>query len=329
MRYVVIGAGAIGGTVAARLHEAGREVVAVARGAHLAAIREHGLRLDEPDRSRTVALATAADVTGIDWRPGDVAMVCTKTQDSAQILDQLHAVAPDVPVACLQNGVANERLAATRFANVQAVCVVLPAEHLEPGRVVAFSGPVAGVLDVGRYPREVDEVTERIADGLSAAGFSSRATTEIMPWKYRKLLVNLGNAAEAACGPDDPALDELAGAARAEGRRCLQAAGIAFATSADDRRRRDGFLQIRAVDGRDRTGGSTWQSLRRGTGSVEAEYLNGEIMSLGREHGVPTPVNQLLLETATAMARDREPPGSRSAADLLALLEGRPGPIPG
>jgi 2-dehydropantoate 2-reductase len=323
MRYVVIGAGAIGGTVAARLHEAGREVVAIARGAHLEAIREHGLRVEEPDRSRTVALATAAGVGEVDWRPDDVALMCTKTQDSERLLDALRAVAPEVTVACLQNGVANERLAAARFANVQAVYVVLPSEHLEPGRVVGYSGPVPGVLDVGRYPRGVDEVTERIADGLGAAGYSSRALTDVMPWKYRKLLVNLANAAEAACGPDDPGLRDLVRAARSEGERCLDAAGIGYASRADDRRRADGFVNFRAAGGRDRSGGSTWQSLRRGTGSVEAQYLNGEIVSLGREHGVPTPVNELLLSTVTAMARDREQPGSRSADELLAAAGGR------
>jgi 2-dehydropantoate 2-reductase len=323
MRYVVIGAGAIGGTVAARLHEAGREVVAIARGAHLAAIREHGLRVEEPDRSRTVALATAAGVGEVDWRPDDIALMCTKTQDSAQILDDLRTAAPDVTVACLQNGVANERLAAARFANVQAVYVVLPTEHLEPGLVVGYSGPVPGVLDVGRYPRGVDEVTERIADGLGAAGYSSRAVTDVMPWKYRKLLVNLTNAAEAACGPDDPGLPDLIRVARSEGERCFAAAGIAYASGADDRRRAAGFLNFRPAGEHRRSGGSTWQSLHRGTGSVEAEYLNGEIVSIGREHGVPTPVNGLLLSTITAMARDREQPGSRSAAELLADAGGR------
>jgi 2-dehydropantoate 2-reductase len=325
MRYVVIGAGAIGGSVAARLHEAGREVVAIARGAHLAAIRDHGLRFEEPDRARTVRLRTAADVAEVDWRPDDVALMCTKTQDSEPLLDALHAVAPDVAVACLQNGVANERLAADRFANVQAVYVVLPTAHLEPGLVIGYSGPVPGILDVGRYPRGIDEVTERIADGLGAAGYSSRALTDVMPWKYRKLLVNLANAAEASCGPTDPALDKLVEAAYAEGERCLDAAGIAYATGADDHRRADGFVNFRQVGGQDRSGGSTWQSLRRGTGSVEAEHLNGEIVSLGREHGVPTPVNELLLSTVTAMARDREQPGSRSAADLLAAALGRAG----
>lgn len=317
MRYVVIGTGAIGGTVAARLHGAGREVVAVARGAHLAAIREHGLRLDDPDRSRTVRLAAVGDVAQVDWRPDDVALLCTKTQDTEPVLDQLRAVAPDVTAVCLQNGVANERLAAARFANVQAVYVVLPAEHLEPGVVIAYSAPVAGVLDVGRYPRGVDEVTERIADGLTAAGFSSRAGTDVMRWKYRKLLVNLANAAEAACGPDDPELGALVRAASAEGRRCLDAAGIAVASSAEYQGRSDGFVAERPVAGRARPGGSTWQSLLRGLGTVEVDSLNGEVVALGRAHGVPTPVNERLLDTVTAMARDREPPGSRSAADLL------------
>jgi 2-dehydropantoate 2-reductase len=56
---------------------------------------------------------------------------------------------------------------------------------------------------------------------------------------------------------------------------------------------------------------------------VEAEHLNGEIVSIGREHGVPTPVNELLLSTVTAMARAGEQPGSRSAAELLATAGGR------
>jgi 2-dehydropantoate 2-reductase len=72
------------------------------------------------------------------------------------------------------------------------------------------------------------------------------------------------------------------------------------------------------VDGADRQGGSTWQSLRRGTGAVEAEFLNGEIVELGRKHGVPTPVNSLLLETMVAMAAGGEEPGGRDAVRLLA-----------
>ncbi|MHA6616151.1 ketopantoate reductase family protein [Pseudonocardia sp. DLS-67] len=318
MRYVVIGAGAIGGTIGGRLAEAGREVVLVARGAHLAALQESGLRLDDPERSRTLRLPAVGGVGEVGWRADDVAVLCTKTQDTVAVLDELHAVAPDVPVVCAQNGVANERFAAARFAEVQAMCVMLPAAHLTPGQVVAYSLPVPGGLDVGRYPEGVDELSERIAADLTAAGFSSLADPAVMQAKYRKLLLNLANAAEAACGPGSPRLGELAAAARDEGERCLAAAGIAVLPVDQERTRRDGLITERPVAGASRGGGSTWQSLHRATGSVEAAYLNGEIVELGRRHGIPTPVNSLLLATVAGMAEGAEPPGSRDAAQLLA-----------
>lgn len=318
MRYVVIGAGAIGGTIGVLLHEAGRDVAVVARGRHLTAISEQGLRLSEPGRSRAVWLPAAGHVTDVDWRDGDVALLCTKTQDSVEILDAMRTVAPEVPVVCVQNGVANERFAAGRFAAVQGICVLVPAEHLEPGLVVAYSATTPGLLDVGAYPHGADGLTVRIAADLTAAGFSSRPDPAIMRWKYRKLLTNLGNAAEAACGPDDPGLTDLMAAARIEGERCLAAAGIACATVEEDRLRRAGQMSIAPVDGRARRGGSTWQSLARGAGTVEAEFLNGEIIALGRQHAVPTPVNGLLLATAVEMAQSQEPPGTRTAATLLA-----------
>lgn len=320
MKYVVIGAGAIGGTVGVRLAEAGSSIALVARGAHLAAIREHGLRLDEPGRSRTLALPAAADIDEIDWKDDDVALLCTKTQDTAAVLDALSGVAPGVTVACVQNGVANERLAARRFADVQAVCVQLPAEHLTPGHVVAYSAATPGVLDIGRYPAGVDAVTERIAADLTAAGFSSEPTPSIMRWKYRKLLGNLGNAAEAACGFDDPQLRDLYRVLRDEGTRCLAAAGVDVASMEEDRARRGSLIELAPVNGAERQGSSTWQSLRRGTGSVEAEYLNGEIVALGSRHGIPTPANALMLATASAMAAGGAEPGSRRAADLLAQV---------
>ncbi|WP_142056312.1 ketopantoate reductase family protein [Pseudonocardia kunmingensis] len=320
MRYVVIGAGAIGGTIGGRLAEAGRDVVLVARGAHLAALRESGLTLDEPGRSRTLRLPAAAGVDEIEWQDGDVALLCTKTQDTVPLLDALRALAPDVPVVCAQNGVANERFAAERFSSVQAMCVVLPAEHLRPGRVVAYSTPVPGILDLGRYPDGVDTITEGIAADLTAAGFSSRPDPAIMRAKYRKLLLNLANAAEAACGPDDPGLRDLAGAARDEGEKCLAAAGIDVQSREEERARRDALITERPVDGAARQGGSTWQSLRRGAGSVEAEFLNGEIVALGRAHEVPTPVNALLLDTVAEMAAGTEAPGGRDAQQLLAAV---------
>lgn len=318
MRYVVIGAGAVGGTIGGRLHEAGREVVLVARGAHLAAIRSRGLRIEDPDRVATLRVPAVAAVADVAWRPDDVALLAVKSQDTEPVLDALVAVAPEVTVACAQNGVANERAAAHRFARVQAVLVILPAEHYEPGVVIASSAPVPGVLDVGVHPAGTDPTSTAIAADLAAAGFAARADPAVLAGKYGKLLTNLGNAADAICGAADPGCAGLVEAATAEGRAVLAAAGITARTGDDDRVRREGVLTERPVGGRSRGGSSSWQSLRRGAGTIEARYLNGEIVALGAAHGVPTPVNAALLRVAEEMAARGEPPGSRSAADLTA-----------
>jgi len=69
--------------------------------------------------------------------------------------------------------------------------------------------------------------------------------------------------------------------------------------------------------------GSSWQSLQRGLGSIEADFLNGEIVRLGRLHGIPTPHNAVLQEVANAMAARREKPGKYSAQDLEELARAR------
>ena len=113
----------------------------------------------------------------------------------------LYACAPDtVPVVCCQNGVANERIALRRFHNVYGMVVFLPAEHLEPGVAVNFAEESAGMLDAGRYPIGVDDAVTEITAAIDGSGFSARADPHIMRQKYAKLLANLNNAVQAACG---------------------------------------------------------------------------------------------------------------------------------
>ncbi len=313
MRIVVLGAGAVGGVIAGRLFQGGTEVVAIARGEHFRSVRDDGLRLVDPDGRVTLRVPVVDGPDRVDWRPGDVVLATTKTQDSTGAFDALVAAAgAGVPVVCVQNGVANERIALRRFANVYAICVMLPAEHLEPGVVAASSAPITGLLDIGRYPAGVDDVARGVAATLSAATFESIARPDVMRWKYRKLLMNLANAVEALCGPGDDA-NELSRRARREGADVLRRAGIDVASIEEDRERRGERLTPRLARG----GGSTWQSLRRGTGSLETDYLNGEITLLARLHGVAAPVNVALQAAANDAARRKLPPGSLHASDLL------------
>jgi ketopantoate reductase len=79
-------------------------------------------------------------------------------------------------------------------------------------------------------------------------------------------------------------------------------------------------LGVAEVAGYARAGGSTRQSLERRSPMVEVDYLNGEIVALGRMHGVPCPVNERLRQIVNAMAAAHTPPGSLSAPDILAQL---------
>jgi 2-dehydropantoate 2-reductase len=320
MRVIVYGAGAVGGVIGANLARHGHDVVLIARGPHHDAIRARGLCLETPDEAVTLPVVVVDHPSRVGFREGDLVLLAMKTQDTAAAVAALRAVAPDgLPVVCAQNGVENERIARRVFEHVYGMCVMLPAAHLEPGVVQAASVPVSGLLDVGRASGGVDETCTELARMLSGSGFDSNPVADVMRWKYTKLLMNLGNAAQAACAPG-PETAELVRRARREGVACYRAAGIDFASQEEDAARRGDRLQPRPIGGAERPGGSSWQSLQRGTGTIEADYLNGEICLLGRLHGVPTPVNALLQAVAGRLAREGAPPARLDGADLLAQL---------
>ncbi|MEU4400049.1 2-dehydropantoate 2-reductase N-terminal domain-containing protein [Micromonospora orduensis] len=326
MRFVIIGAGAVGGTIGARLAEAGRDVTLVARGAHLDAIRDRGLTLRQPDGDVTVRL-DAVDRPGDRPLPADTVLVLTvKSQDTAGAL----AAWVDAPVAgggtagerlpllTAQNGVANERAALRLFADVHPVCVWLPATHLQPGVVVANGYPHPGMLHIGRYPDGADDTDRAVATDLTAAGFVAPVREDVQRWKYGKLLSNLGNGLQALLGQDIP--DALAERVRAEGVAVLAAAGIAHTSPQEEKAERGDLVGQRPVAGEDRSGGSTWQSLARGTGSTEVDHLNGEIVLLGRLHGVPTPANAAVQRAVRRAVRERIGAGAFPLTELEKMI---------
>ncbi|GAA3248784.1 ketopantoate reductase family protein [Nonomuraea helvata] len=317
MRYIVIGAGAVGGTIGARLHQGGHDVLLIARGAHYEAIKRDGLRLITPESSETLDIP-AADGP-VPARDDDVLIVATKSQDTIAALDGWPS---DLPVVCAQNGVDNERTVLRRFERVYGMCVWLPAQHMEPGVVAAHAHPYSGILHVGRYPQGVDELARRIADDLGKRGLVGLARPDVMRWKHGKLLGNLGNAVEALVG-HVPGMEKVVERARAEARAVLDKAGIAYSTPEEEAVVRGRKADVRPIDGVARGGGSSWQSLARSSGSIEADYLNGEIVLLGRLLGMPTPVNEVLRREANGFAKEKRAPGSMPLETLLALIDGR------
>jgi 2-dehydropantoate 2-reductase len=321
MRFVVYGAGAIGGVLGARLFQNGHDVALIARGAHFEAIRDHGLRIESPHDEALLAIPVVDHPAQLTLTGDDVVVLAMKSQDTIAACEALDACAPPgIAVACFQNGVENERVVLRHFAATYAVCVMSPTAHTEPGVVVAQSAPVSGLLDIGCYPGGLDDRAHAIADALNASTFHSIPRMDVMRWKYTKLLMNLGNSVDAAIAAD-PRTSELTKRLRTEGEACLRAAGIDFASRDEDKERRGDRMSVQPVNGEFRGGGSSWQSLARGTGTIETDYLNGEIVMLGRMHGVPTPANELMQRVANEAARTGAPPKSVPIDSIFAQLD--------
>ncbi len=324
MRFVVFGAGAVGGVVGGLLHRAGQDVVLIARGEHLTAIQRDGLRLVSPTDASVEHVRAVGSPDEVDWRPDDVVLLAVKSDATVAAVTGLAAAAPPgISLVCLQNGVANEPTALRWFEHVYGVCVMAPTGHLEPGVVEAHCSPTPAMLDIGRYPDGVDATAQAVAGAFTAAGMPSYAFPDIMVWKYRKLMMNLGNAVYAVCSRGD-GFDELRDVIRGEGGSALAAAGIEPVSEAKESERRGNILQSKPIAGRPRGGGSSWQSLERRTGAIETDYLNGEIVLLGRRYGVATPANELIRREANRLAAERSGPGVVDPRSLLAALERSP-----
>lgn len=319
MKYVVYGAGAVGGVIGSQLHRAGLAVTLVARGEHLAAIRAAGgLVLDAGDGRHLIEAPATDTAAEVGWTDDTVVVLAVKSHQAAAALADLRAHAPsEVVLVCATNGIATEVAALRLFARTYAVCVMLPATHLEPGVVVAACHPIPAILDIGRIPGGIDATTAAIAADLRTAGLRSEERADILAWKRRKLLLNLGNGVDASFARG-PAADELGDRALAEGEQVLATAGLSLVSAADDTARRSSILQRRA--GLERGGGSTWQSLIRSTGDSEIDYLAGEIVLQGRLYGVPTPVNEAIVAATRQLAYAGGPPRSLDAAEVLASL---------
>jgi 2-dehydropantoate 2-reductase len=308
--------------IGARLHRHGHDVVLIARGSHLEAIQRDGLMLIEPEGSSTQAVPAVGNPEELSFGERDVVILTMKTQDVAAALAELQSVTNrDLPIVCAQNGVESERIASRSFSQVYGMLVWLPATFLEPGRVIAYAAPTAGLLDAGCYPSGTDSRVAQITAALDASGFAAQPQPAIMCWKYNKLLGNLYNAVMALFGPGEEVPGAFRERLREEALACYAAAGIEYISEDEANARRDrAGVQLVAIEGQPRLSGSSWQSLYRGLGSIETDFLNGEIALLGRLHGVPTPCNAALQRLANRVARQRLKPGSISLAELEAEL---------
>jgi 2-dehydropantoate 2-reductase len=313
MHWCIYGAGAIGGVVGARLAFLGENVTFIARGEHLERMQKSGLVLVDPEGTRLVPVTASSSPADAALSSGDIVILAVKSQHTADALADLVATVPaGVRIFCMQNGIDNERQALRFFADVHGVSVTLLASFTEPGTVVAHSAPTVGILQLGLAAGGTDEGTTLAAEVLRRAGLRVDVSDDVMKYKRLKLIRNLGNAIEIVCSGPAPALLE---------RMTTEAEGVfskaGFTLPASDE----------VVPGPEpvdpsvpRLGGSTLQSLLRASGSIETDFLNGEIAMLGRIYSIPTPVNVLMQQLARDAATGFRFRQSLTEADVLAML---------
>jgi 2-dehydropantoate 2-reductase len=327
------GAGAIGGVLGGQLAKAGFEVILIDQlPEHVKAINTHGLQLKGVHGNHTLNIPAVLQASEIDFRPDDVIFLAVKSfHCDAAVAELRRATTLELPIFCAQNGVANEAVAARYFQNVNGVMVLIGAKRLVPGEVVhTGNGPVG----VGSYPAGLSQVANSVAAALDQTDLPVYTTKHICRAKWNKMLINLNNATMGLTGLASqeawahPEARFWMADVWEEGIRVLQAASIAYAGppgmgSVADRIRelRDPFMAPdMPLDDELQGRASLWQDLYHRRGAVEAAYLNGEIVRLGRQHGVPTPYNSLLLELIDAMAVARELPGKYTVQQLRERL---------
>jgi 2-dehydropantoate 2-reductase len=294
MRIAVIGAGGVGGGFGVALAKAGADVTFLARGAHLAAMREKGLRV-EGGRGESHLVPTQATDDPAAIGPVDLVLFCVKLWDVESAGERIKPlIGPETAVLPLQNGIdASERLIPILGAKaVMGGVAQISATIAEPGvirQTGTFMRLIFGELDGSRSPR-----AEAFLALCEKAGFDATLSTTIQTELWMKFIMLASNAGMTALTRqpigklrDDPDIAPYFTAAYQEVVDVARARGIPL--PADVEQKMAGFnrnappnmMASMAID------------LIRGN-RIELPWLSGKVVAMGRELGVPTPTHAMI-----------------------------------
>lgn len=294
MRIAVIGAGGVGGAFGAALANAGADVTFVARGAHLQAMRQNGLRV-EGGRGETIVKPAQATDDPATIGPVDFVLFCVKLWDvetAGAAIKPL--IGPATAVIPLQNGInsADRLIPILGAQSVMGGVAQISATIAEPGvirQVGTFMRLVFGELAGGKRARG-----EAFLNLCQKAGFDATHSDQILTDLWMKFILLASNAAITAATRtpigilrDDPDIASLFARAFTEVAAVGRAKGIAIPTDAVEKT--IGFTRSAPPT----MMASMAHDLIRGN-RIELPWLSGKVVSLGRELGVPTPVHEIL-----------------------------------
>jgi 2-dehydropantoate 2-reductase len=313
-KIVVIGAGAIGSLVGGLLLRAGEDVTLIGRRAHVDAINERGLLIDGVPGTIRVNIKAQEH---LDFTP-DIVILAVKSQDVEAAAYEIRPYVHGVPIITMQNGVRSHELVANVLgrANIVSSVVLLACTFLEPGKVTYSS---KGRLVIGNPFGFNRAQLERIAALLNKA-IPTTLIQDIHCAHWTKLIVNLNNAIPAITELSlqeiraQPELRSLPFYLMKEGLDIIKRSNITLCNlpgiPMDILKRIFNMPISIAVPllgllmkstgtvpksmGAVPVLGSTLQSIKRGK-STEIDYINGEIVALGKKLGIPTPYNTIIV----------------------------------
>ncbi|RAI45811.1 ketopantoate reductase family protein [Rhodoplanes roseus] len=305
MRIAVMGSGGLGGFFGARLAKGGADVVFVARGAHLAALRSTGLSIESPEESFTLPAVRATDDPATIG-PVDLVLFTVKlwdTEAAARAIAPI--VGPGTAVVSLQNGVQKDDMlrpilgGAALMGGIAQVSTTIA----RPG-VIAQTGTMQRLV-VGEFDGSLSERAERVLAACLAGGIKAEVSTDITReiWEKFVFLVGLSAltcATRATIGPvrENPhtramlrgVMDEVVAVGRAHG----------VAVPHDFAAGRLAFIDTLP-------GGlvaSMFNDLAAGR-RLELPWLSGGVVDLGAAVGVPTPLNRAIRDVLVLHAEGR------------------------
>jgi thiosulfate/3-mercaptopyruvate sulfurtransferase len=278
-----------------------------------------------PDSNETLAVPVVGGPAEVALTDDDVLVLATKTQDAGHAVAQwayqpvtaadgtVTTAGRSFPLVTTQNGLEAERAALRSFATVIGGVLGLPAHFVEPGVVVAPAAPAVGFAWLGAYPDRQLPLVDRIAEHWRRTNIDTAAVADISDYKNAKLVVSTTFVLDALY-PPSPLRERAAELLRSETRAVLEAAGAEVGDLRPAGREQRPF-EIKPTPGHEYGGSSTWQSLARG-GSLETDFINGEVVLQARLAGVHAPVNEALTERIHSVAAGDSEPRSLDDDDL-------------
>ena len=307
MKIAMMGSGGVGGFFGARLANAGYDVSFIARGAHLKALREQGLTIENAAQGNIHVPKVHATEDPASLGPVDLVILSVKlwdTEAAAQSVKPI--VGPDTGVLSLQNGVVKDDILRAVFPgkNVMGgVCYV--ATHISRPGVIDQVGTMQRII-VGEYDGHVSERVKLLHEALAKSGVTAELSTDVRRaiWEKYVFLVALSATTTAMRSTIGPIRENpQARAFLLQLMREVVAVGRAHGVNLPEDYAE---ARLKFADGlpADMTS-SMAHDLERGN-ALEVNWLSGGVVKLGKEKGVPTPANSAVCDILALQAAGRK-----------------------